>query len=221
MHTVEILNHFVENHQFLAYLVIFFGLIFEGEVVVITTGVLANLGALDFGTALIFVLAGGMAKTLGCYYLGTLIYRKYSKCKFINYLEKRVMYFMPRFKQKPFWSIFISKFISGINYIVLIFAGYTKVSLKTYLKAEILSTIFWAPLLLSLGFFFSQTALEWSKEISKFSLVIFFFVVAFIFFDKLVAGFWRVVVYMKNGIHNNENEDESRNLNTDTDCNRK
>jgi membrane protein DedA with SNARE-associated domain len=199
MHTVQILNHLVQNHQVLAYLIIFLGLIFEGELVVITTGILAYLGALNFWVALFFILAGGMTKTFSFYYLGGYIYKKYNNHSFFKYLEKRVLYFMPRFRQKPFWSIFISKFINGVNYLVIIFSGYNKINFRTYLKAEVLSTIIWAPLLLSIGFFFSEKALAFSREINKFSLAIFAFLVIFFLFDKLVAFFYGIFEYFKNG----------------------
>ena len=198
MHTVEILNHLIEQHQVLAYIFIFLGLVFEGEVVVITTGVLSYLGALDFKLSLLFILAGGIAKTFGCYYLGMLLYKKYNYSRVFRYIERRVLYFMPRFKEKPFWSIFISKFINGVNYLVAIFSGYAKINLKTYLKAEFLSTIIWAPLLLSLGYFFSQTALSLSKEIGRFSLFIFIFLMVFLLFDKFVSAFFRIFEYFKN-----------------------
>jgi membrane protein DedA with SNARE-associated domain len=208
MHTVQILNHLVQDHQVLAYLLIFLGLVFEGEIVVITTGVLCYLGALDFSLSLIFILAGGVAKTFGGYYLGEIIYRKFNQHSFFRYLEKRVLFLMPRFKQKPFWSIFISKFINGVNYLVVIFSGYNKINYKTYLKAEILSTFIWAPLLLSLGFFFSQTALSYSKEISKFSLAVFALLVIFLLFDKLAAAFYRFSQYFRNGDNNDNNENK-------------
>ena len=211
MHSVQLLNQLVENHQVLAYLVIFIGLILEGEVVVITAGVLIHLGALDFTTAFLFIIGGSFAKTFSFYYLGLFIYEKYSHSSFMKYIEKRVAYFMPRFKQKPFWSIFVSKFISGINYMILILAGFSRINIRTCLKAEVISTFVWAPLLLSLGYFFSQTAITLSKEVGKFSLVIFFFVVAFIFLDKLVAGFWRIIVYMKNGFNINIEENINEN----------
>lgn len=207
MHTVQILNLLVENHQVVAYFLIFLGLIFEGEVVIITTGVLCYLGALDFWIALSFILAGGMVKTFGGYYFGGFLYRKYKQHKFFKFLEGRVSYFMPRFNQKPFWSIFISKFITGINYLIIIFSGYNKINLKTYLKAEILSTIIWAPLLLSLGFFFSQIAIAVSKEISRFSFVILLLLIVFLLFDKFMAAFYRIFEFLKNtNIDNNGNE---------------
>ena len=199
MHTVQILNHLIGNYQILAYLVIFLGLIFEGEIIVISTGVLASLGALNFWVALFFILAGGMVKTFGGYYLGGYLYEKYSKHNFFVYLERRVLYFMPRFQQKAFWSIFISKFVMGTNYLVILFSGYNKINLKTFLKAEILSTIIWAPALLYLGYFFSNTALSYTKEIGRFSLIILLLVVIFLVFDKIIATFYRIFEYFKNG----------------------
>ena len=205
MHTVQVLNHLVQDNQVLAYLVIFVGLIFEGEVVVITAGVLSYLGVLDFWTALFFILAGGITETFSVYYLGEFIYRKYNQHSLLKYLERRVLYFLPRFKQKPFWSIFISKFIMSVNFWVIVFSGYNKINYKTFLKAELISTIIWAPSLFCLGFFFSQTALALSKEINKFSLLIFIFLVVFLLFDKLAANFYRIFEYFKNGNIDNGN----------------
>ena len=203
MYTVKFLTTLVENHQILAYVVIFLGLIFEGEVVVITTGVLAYLGALDFTLSLVFIFTGSFVKTFVLYYLGEILNKKFSYNKFFQYIERRVLYFMPRFEQKPFWSIFLSKFIMGTNYLVILFSGYKKISLETFLKAEIISTIIWAPALLSLGFFFSQTAISISKEIGKFSLVIFGLVIVFLLFDKIVSSLYTFYEYFKSGINGN------------------
>ena len=73
MYTVKFLTTLVENHQILAYTVIFLGLIFEGEVVVITTGVLAYLGALDFTLSTCFYFTGSFVKTFVLYYLGEIL----------------------------------------------------------------------------------------------------------------------------------------------------
>ena len=81
MHTVQILNQLVEQHQLLAYFLIFLGLIFEGEVTLISAGVLAHLGALDFWTALSFILAGGMVKTFLGYNIGSFLNKRYHNNK--------------------------------------------------------------------------------------------------------------------------------------------
>ena len=192
MHTVKVLTLLVEHNQALVYLIIFVGLIFEGEVILMSTGILAHLGALNIWFALCFVLVGGFSKTLLGYHIGKVIHDKWHDTKVLKYIEKRVFNFMPRFDQKPFWSIFISKFIIGFNYMVIIFAGYKKVNYRKYLKAEIISTIIWAPLMLSLGYFFSYTALHISREIWKFLSIVLIFVIGYIIFDKLVGWVYEI-----------------------------
>ncbi len=198
MHTVNILNQLVANYEIWAYLVIFFGLIFEGEVVVIFAGVLSNLGALSYAAALTFILAGILTKIFVLYYLGGVLYEKYNQQKFFQYVEKRISSIMPRFHEKPFWSIFASTFIMGIGWIVMIFSGYKKVDYRTYLKAEISSVIIWAPLLLTLGYFFGQAALSMTRELWKFSLVILLLIIGYILFDKIIAWFYAIFQQFSN-----------------------
>ncbi len=192
MHTVKLLTVLVEHHQTLTYVLIFFGLVFEGEIFLISTGILASLGALDLSFVIVFVYAGAFIKTFLGYYIGTLIHDKWHNKKLLKHVEKRIFNLMPRFRQKPFWSIFISKFIMGFNHIVIIFAGFEKISYKKYLQAEISSTIIWAPLLLFIGYFFGYTALNVSREIWKFSLIVLVLVIGYIIFDKLVGWFYEL-----------------------------
>ncbi|KKT00803.1 MAG: hypothetical protein UW07_C0004G0018 [Candidatus Nomurabacteria bacterium GW2011_GWF2_43_8] len=187
MHTVNLLTGFVASHQILIYGLIYLGLIFEGEFFLISTGILAHLGALNVWVALIFILLGGISKALLGYALGEFLYKKFNHHIFFKYIQGRVYNVLPGFKIKPFWSIFISKFIIGINYLVVIFCGYEKIDYKKFLKAEISSTLIWLPVLLSLGYFFGYTALRVSREIGKFSVVVIVLFMIFIFFDKLVS----------------------------------
>lgn len=192
MHTVALLTNLVEHHQILVYGVIFLGLIFEGELFLISTGILVHLGALNFWVTLSFVLLGGLAKTFLGYALGVFLYKKFNHHRFFKYIEKRVYTVLPRFKEKPFWSIFISKFIMGINYLVIMFCGFERINYKKFLKAEIFATIIWAPLLLSLGYLFGLTALRVSQEIWKFMVVVFVLFMVFILFDKLVSWLYEL-----------------------------
>jgi membrane protein DedA with SNARE-associated domain len=192
MHTVKFLTILVDQHQIMAYALIFLGLIFEGEIVVISAGILSHLGALNVWFTLLFIVLGAFTKTFLCYYIGTVIHDKWSENNFLKYIERRVFFIMPHFTQRPFWSVFISKFIIGTNYMVAIFSGYKRINYKTYLKAEIIGTLIWAPALLSLGYFFSYTALQISREISRFSLVILILMILFFLFDKLVGWFYKI-----------------------------
>ncbi len=191
MNTVKLLAQLVEHHQVLIYLLIFIGIVLEGEFILLSTGILIHLGALNPYFALIFVLVGGLSKTFLGYYIGSFIYDRWNHLKFFKYIEKRVFNIMPHFEQKPFWSIFISKFIL-VNHIVILYAGYKKIIFKKYLQAEISATIIWAPLLLLLGYVFSYTALRISHEIWQFSMVVLVLFIMFILFDKLVSWLYEL-----------------------------
>ena len=197
MPTVDVLTDLIGNNLVLAYGLIFSATIFEGEIVAIMAGILVLLGALNFWTALLVIFLGGMVKTVGGYFLGKMLYKKLNN-RFFMYIEKRVLRMMPHFEQKPFWSIFISKFIM-MNHLVIIFAGYKNIDFKKYLKAEISSTVFWASGLMLLGYFFSYAAIRISDEIWRFSLIVLVLIILFIIFDRLLGWIYEIF----EGFYNN------------------
>jgi membrane protein DedA with SNARE-associated domain len=192
MHTVQWLTNLVEHHQLLAYVIIYLGLVFEGEFIVISVGILAHLGALNLFGALIFILLGGFSKTVLGYAVGQFFQRHFNRNGFLKYMNKKVKSFLPRFRSRPFWSIFASKFILGANHIVILFCGYENISYRKFLKAEILSTLIWAPTFLLLGYFFSYTALHVSHEIWRFSMIVLVLFLMFIIFDKMVGWLYEL-----------------------------
>lgn len=192
MHTVNFLKHLLENYQVLIYFFIFLGLIIEGEFTLVSIGILLHLGALNFYLILLFIILGLSSKTILGYYIGNVIHNKWNHIKFLKHIEKRVGSVMPHFRQRPFWSIFISKFIMGINNIVIIFSGYQKIDLKRYLEAEFCSNIIWAPALLSIGYLFSFAAINVSREIWRFSFIILVLIILFITLDKLISWIYQI-----------------------------
>jgi membrane protein DedA with SNARE-associated domain len=133
-----------------------------------------------------------MSKTFLGYELGKYLYKKFNHHNFFRYIQKRVYNTLPKFKKRPFWSIFISKFIMGLNYMVVLFSGYEKIDYRKYLKAEISSTFVWAPTLLTLGYFFGYTAFNISREIWQFTLVVVILLALFIIFDKLIGWLYEI-----------------------------
>ena len=172
MHTVKFLIRLVEHHQVVTYGIIYLGMVVEGEFLLICTGTLMHLGALNFYLAIAVVSCGAFSKTLIGYALGKFLFKKFNHHKFFEYIKKRVYHILPRFKAKPFWSIFVSKFIMGANNLAIIFSGFEKINYRKFLKAEIFSTIIWMPVLLSLGYFFSYTALRVSHDVWRFLIMI-------------------------------------------------
>lgn len=192
MHTVNLLVSLVEHHQAFVYLLIFVGLIFEGELILISTGILVHLGALNLFFAFSFIVLGALAKTFIGYELGKFLFTKFNHHRLFRHIEKRVFNVLPRFKEKPFWSIFTSKFIIGANNIVIIFSGYQKIDYRKFLKAEISAMVIWAQFMLALGYVFSYTALRVSREIWRFLMVVLILFIMFILFDKLVSWLYEL-----------------------------
>ncbi|MEX2052238.1 MAG: hypothetical protein WD991_00890 [Candidatus Paceibacterota bacterium] len=199
MDAVNLLAGLVENHQVWAYVIIVLGLILEGEVIAISSGILTYLGLLSFPIVLVLILIGGLMKTIFGYALGRYLYLKFNHNKFFVFIEKRVNGFVPRFRERPFWSIFISKFIIGANNLVIIFSGYEGINYRKFLRAEILATAIWAPTMLSLGYFFGYTALRISREIWQFSLIVMVLFILFVIFDKIIGMLYELFEEFKYG----------------------
>ncbi len=186
MHLIPALAHFVDTHIILASAVIFFAAVFEGEFVTLFTGILTHLRIIPLPLALILITTSAIAKTFAGYYLGVFLARRFSKNGAFKYIERRVLYFLPRFRERPFWSIFISKFIYGVNNLALIFAGFTRARFAQYFKAEMASSAIWFPALFCLGYFASYAALGVGGNIRSFSLKILLFVIGFMIIQKIL-----------------------------------
>src|SRR3989344_1254349 len=192
MANFDVLLDLVVSYQIIAYLVIFLGMILEGEIILILTGILLHLGAINFLPTIILVASGLFSKSFIAYNLGIFLQRKYPNSKFFRYIHQKVIYFFPHVEAKPFWSIFVSKFLVGLNNFVLIFAGYLRLAFKTYLKAEIFSNILWGSIVLSLGYFFSFAAFAITKEFKKFALIVVLFIIGFVILEKVITFIYEV-----------------------------
>ncbi len=180
---------FVNSHSVLAYFALFLGVFWEGEISLILAGILVHLEMLSPGLAISVVVLAALSKTLLGYYLGKYLGEKFPNSKFLKFFERKVLYFLPRFKEKPFWSIFLSKCIYGVNNATLVFAGYIGVNFKKYCKAEFVSSLIWLGAMFGLGLFFSATALSWNHGIRTFVLTVLIFIILFMFVQKLINLF--------------------------------
>ena len=185
--SIEVIRHFVVDHSVWAYFFIFIGVIFEGEIVVILAGIFSHLGSLNPLFCLLYVVLGASTKSCIGYLVGQHLESHHAHKPFVRLVERRIAYFLPNFKEKPFWSIFISRFfILGIGWFTLIYSGYKKISLKIFVKAEAFSLAIWSVLMLALGSFFSYTALSISRDVRKFLGIILVFFILFFLLEKII-----------------------------------
>lgn len=109
MLTLSHIRHFVELHADIAYILITLGVIIEGEIVVVIAGIFANLGSLNVFIAFIATMVGGGVKSVLGYTLGYYLQNNHSGRPIVSQSERRVNYFLPRFSERPFWSISSSR----------------------------------------------------------------------------------------------------------------
>jgi membrane protein DedA with SNARE-associated domain len=188
--SINVIRHFVETYAVWAYVFIAIGVIVEGEVAVILAGIFSHLGSLNPIIAFFSAIVGGASKSIFGYSIGLYLQRNHSHRPFLGLVERRISYFFPHFQEKPFWSIFISRFfILGVGLFTIIFSGYKKIALKIFIKAEALSLILWSIVMLALGYFFSYTALSISRDVRKFLGIILLFFLAFFLLEKIIGFF--------------------------------
>ncbi len=186
--SISIIKHFVEEHALIAYLIIILGIVIEGEVVVIFAGIFSHLGSLNIFVSYLAVLLGGSIKSILGYTIGWHLQNNHAQKPSMKKTERRIAYFLPSFEERPFFSIFISRFfILGIGWFTVLFSGYKKIPLRIYAKAEGLSLAIWSFTILGLGWFFSFAALSISRDIRKFLLVILLFFILFFVLEKILA----------------------------------
>ncbi len=193
MHFVDTLQQFASEHAALSYGLIFLGVLIEGEFTLIVAGVFSNLRILPIADVVVVGLAGAIAKAVSWYYLGAWMNRVWPGSRFFHFLKRRVLYFLPRFIERPFWSVFVSKFVYGVNHVTLIFSGFVRINFKTYVKAEFLSSLIWVPAILSIGYFFSYAAFNISHDVRKYTLIIGLFIVGFVLLERLLSFIFQLV----------------------------
>jgi membrane protein DedA with SNARE-associated domain len=188
MLSVEYIQSLAASHADIIYILIILGVFLEGEIVVILAGVFAYLGSIDTFMAFVTIFTGGLIKSVTGYSLGYFLQRKYLTNNILKQAECKILTFFPNFLKKPFRSILVSRFlILGMYWFTLIYAGYKKIKLKTFIWAEVSSLVVWSIIMFGLGFFFSHTALMVSKDIRNFVIIILTFFVAFLVLEKIIT----------------------------------
>jgi membrane protein DedA with SNARE-associated domain len=188
MLTLGYIKHFVAIHADLVYLMIVLGVFIEGEIMVIIAGIFAHLGSVNIYLAFLSTIIGGSLKSAVGYSIGNYLQDHHSQRKFLIHAEGRVNYFLPKFLEKPFISLFLSRFlVLGMYWFALIYAGYKRIKLRTFIQAEAASLVTWTIAMLSIGLFFSYTALSISRDVRKFLGIILICFIVFFLIEKIVA----------------------------------
>lgn len=188
--SIDIVTTFVQDHRFWGYTILFFAMIIEGEVVLIVAGMLARLKALDLGDVLWISFVGVMIGDLLWYFLGIVIWRSGKLVRISRYAEKTVHSLLPLFREKPFSSILLSKFIYGANHATLILSGIVRVKFPVFIKAEAYASFMWVAIYAVAGFMFGHATIAVTHKALRFALITLVFVVGFILIQRWASKYY-------------------------------
>lgn len=188
--TIEHIIPFVEAHRYTGYLLLFIAMLVEGEAILIIAGMLAHLGAFDIGDVFWIAFLGVFLGNLIWYYVAFKLSDKNYMLRIVSRAEKVVLHFLPQFRERPFKSIFFSKFIYGANRATVIVSGFFRVKFSIFFQAESLASIVWVLLYGTVGYFFGYIAIQMTHKAAYFALLILVFVVGFILLRRYVASYY-------------------------------
>lgn len=146
--SVAALSQYVLRWDEMVYVIIFVGLLFEGEAVLLAAYFLVNLGYLNiFGVTAIAVISVVSGDILW-YFLGANLGQSSALGKWLT----KVAYPLDcQLTKKPFRTIFVSKFAYGTHRITLLRSGWLKIDFWRYLKYTFFSSMIWIILIGALG----------------------------------------------------------------------
>lgn len=186
MDTLSLALSFIEEHRYLGYLVLFLGMIVEGEVILMIGGILANLDALNLKSVFIVSFFGVLANDVIWYYMGAYLKRNHGHQNLLQHAERKVKDLLPSVENNPAYAIFISKFIAGFNHPTLIILGFLKIDFRYFIKLQIFASLVWTLVFISLGFIFGHTAISFSRKIHEFIIFTILLIVSALLLERVI-----------------------------------
>jgi membrane protein DedA with SNARE-associated domain len=150
---------FIQHFYFIdwaIYLVIFIGMVLEGEAVLFTAFYLAHQGYLNPQIMILVAFSGTVIGDLLWYVVGehlekTSVLARKIAAKISKHADRSLV-------KRPMATLFIGKFTYGLYHGLLLRAGALKINLKMYFKTILLSSFVWMALIGGLAYFSSVSA---------------------------------------------------------------
>ncbi|HUT95961.1 MAG TPA: hypothetical protein VMW82_00035 [Candidatus Paceibacterota bacterium] len=176
------------------YILIFIGMIIEGEAFLFASIYLAHIEYLNLNVLIVVVLAGIIFSDFFWYFLGGHLEKKSKFAK--KWIGKISGALDRRLQNNTGSTLFIMRF-TLIYHGVLMRAGALKIPLMSYLKTIIVSSIAWVSLIGGIAYF-SSVYLDLFKKYLKYGeAALLIGIIIFLFISHLISK------YARKGIENN------------------
>lgn len=183
-----LLPHYLAYWQPLGYIILFLGMMVEGDTVLFVAAYLTHAGYFALTPMLLTALWGMILGDNLWYTLGLKL-RKSERLQFIaKWAEGLAQPFDEHLRENPFRTIFIAKFTYGFNRAVITRAGMLNLRWKKIEESDILATLLWMAIVGGLGYF-SSASLSYLKSYIRYGEVgLLIAVVLFFLLERALAN---------------------------------
>jgi membrane protein DedA with SNARE-associated domain len=149
--------HFLYIYRYVA---IFFGATIEGPILMVAAGFFVKLGHFNAILAFLIFVAGDVTGDFIWYAIGRYFFHPIVSRfgKYFDVTEELVEKMKMNFNHHDRKILFLSKLTMGFGFAIAIMlaAGASRVSLKTFGIYNLVGSMIWTALLMSVGYFFGQ-----------------------------------------------------------------
>jgi membrane protein DedA with SNARE-associated domain/peroxiredoxin len=188
--------HILSAYSGYAYPILFILMLIEGgDGTLLASGFLIRLDFLNFYYVLPLALVGAFMRDVFLYKIGSRYGEKFIERfgRFFSITPERFIKIEEHLKKRRGRTIFISKFMYGLNYITILAVGAIKVNFKRFIKIDALTIFVWALIMIALGFTLghSFTLLRhYIKDISIFLIIVaLLFILLELFIRKMAKSY--------------------------------
>lgn len=148
------IEFFIRDNQLITYLIIFFGMLVEGEIIILFMSIFAWQGLISWPLLALLAMSGTLCGDVMWYTIGS----KFKDTRFGNWLDARyektgAWVYGNIVSRYATWSI-LSKFIYFTARPTIFLAGWHKLEFKKFLRMTTIATAIWASTILAVGYFF-------------------------------------------------------------------
>jgi len=155
-YNIQIITQYLGTY---GYWFLFLGTVFEGELILLTAGFLAYLGALNFILVLVVGFSGAIVGDNIWFWVGqkggTPLIERYGKFFFLT--KKRVRKARAYLDQHGSKAIFASRFIFGTRVSSAVLAGALGMPVKKFVRSNVAGAGIWAIVTAALGYLFGKS----------------------------------------------------------------
>jgi membrane protein DedA with SNARE-associated domain len=183
---LDLLISFIVAYRFWGYGLLFFAMIFEGELFLTTVGIIVRLQAFDFLATFFFVLSGVLIGYVFWYWVGMKLKSRYPNHRIATFIINRVKKYLPTIEKNPFHVIFLSKFIYGLNHSTLVVLGFLRVPFGQFMRMQFIASFIWSLLFLTIGYMFGSVALAFTRKLKRFVLITIFLLICIVIIERFI-----------------------------------